>query len=186
MNRKINQWAVWGGVLVLSMLGLEMFKFFVTFGILSEILSGMSNGVLAAGSLAFVFCAFDIAGLARLFTEQQGKDEPAVIWLLTFGWLLASVLNASLIWMAVATSMANASFSTSLYTAGELAMFVPILVAATVWLVHVTLIGTISLAGDRLLYSRKAEVRKEKPAKEEAHDFSFRPTNNRVKEGIHG
>jgi len=35
---------------------------------------------------------------ARLFTPEQGRDEPAEVWYLFGAWLLAAAMNAILTW----------------------------------------------------------------------------------------
>jgi phage FluMu gp28-like protein len=42
------------------------------------------------------FCGIDFAGIARLFTPEQGRDEPAEVWYLFGAWILAAAMNATL------------------------------------------------------------------------------------------
>ena len=55
--------------------------------------------------LAIAFCGIDFAGIARLFTPEQGADEPKEVWYLFGAWLLAATMNAMLTWWGVAIAI---------------------------------------------------------------------------------
>ncbi|HEY5983614.1 MAG TPA: hypothetical protein VIU38_09075, partial [Anaerolineales bacterium] len=67
-------------------------------------------------------------------------------------WLLAASFNALLTWWGVSVAIAQQANSagTSIVSEGTLTRVVPVFVAAMVWLIRVLIIGTFSVAGDRL------------------------------------
>jgi len=101
--------------------------------------------------LAFAFCGMDFAGIARIFTPEQGRDEPAEVWYLFGAWLLAAAFNAMLTWWGVSVAILNHSaVGGSLVGQAVMIKVVPIFVAVMVWLIRVLIIGTFSVAGERL------------------------------------
>jgi hypothetical protein len=108
--------------------------------------------------LAFAFCGIDFAGIARIFTPEQGRNEPAEVWYLFGAWLLAAGFNASLTWWGVSVAIvSNTSAAAGVVVSNAtLTRAVPIFVAIMVWLIRVLIIGTFSLAGDRLFTTASA------------------------------
>jgi hypothetical protein len=107
--------------------------------------------------LSIAFCGIDFAGIARLFTPEQGRDEPAEVWYLFAAWMLAAIMNAMLTWWGVSIAILNQQTLGNAVVAREtLLRIVPIFVAVMVWLIRVLIIGTISMAGDRL-FSQTAQ-----------------------------
>jgi len=102
--------------------------------------------------LAIAFCGIDFAGIARIFTPEQGVDEPKEVWYLFGAWLLAAMFNASLTWWGVSVAIVNHTSQSGGAVISNEAMtkIVPIFVAGMVLLIRVLIIGTFSLAGDRL------------------------------------
>src|SRR5262249_55664932 len=101
--------------------------------------------------LAFAFCGIDFAGIARIFTPQQGRDEPSEVWYLFGAWLLAAAFNASLTWWGISIAIINHTAEGSILIGHELLIrAVPVFVAAMVWLMRVLIIGTFSMAGENL------------------------------------
>ena len=102
--------------------------------------------------LAFAFCGIDFAGIARIFTPEQGADEPKEVWYLFGAWLLAAGFNASLTWWGVSVAIVNHSSAAAgaVVSNATLTKVIPIFVAVMIWLIRVLIIGTFSLAGDRL------------------------------------
>jgi hypothetical protein len=108
-------------------------------------------GIRWATILAFAFCGIDFAGIARIFTPEQGRDEPAEVWYLFGAWLLAAGFNACLTWWGVSVAIMNHNAAGgSLVGQEAMTKAVPIFVAAMVWLIRVLIIGTFSVAGERL------------------------------------
>jgi hypothetical protein len=93
----------------------------------------------------------DFAGIARLFTPEQGRDEPAEVWYLLGAWLLAAAMNASLTWWGISVAVMDHTVQGSaLVSSATLTKAVPVFVAIMVWLIRVLIIGTFSMAGERL------------------------------------
>jgi hypothetical protein len=108
-------------------------------------------GLRWSSILAFAFCGMDFAGIARIFTPEQGRDEPAEIWYLFGAWLLAAAFNAMLTWWGVSVAIVNHNaVGGALVGQSVMTKVVPIFVAAMVWLIRVLIIGTFSIAGERL------------------------------------
>jgi hypothetical protein len=152
-NRQFNRGAAWGVMIVGALLSFEVFNFSTTQFALHDMLGDLTfAGMKWSSILAVAFCGIDFAGIARIFTPEQGRDEPAEVYYLFGAWLLAAGFNACLTWWGVSvaiTSNANLQASAVMSTA-TLIKVVPIFIAAMVWLVRLLIIGTFSLAGDRL------------------------------------
>ena len=152
-GRKFNRGATWGIMIIGALLSFEVFNFSTTQFALHDMLGDLTFvGMRWATILAIAFCGIDFAGIARIFTPEQGRDEPAEVYYLFGAWLLAAGFNATLTWWGVSVAVSNnASLQSSAVLSGEsLLKVVPIFVAGMVWLVRVLIIGTFSLAGDRL------------------------------------
>jgi len=151
-NASLKRGAIFGSILIGALLAFEVFNFGTTSFALRDILGDLSfAGVSWSTLLAFAFCGIDFAGIARIFTPEQGRDEPAEVWYLFSAWLLAAGFNASLTWWGVSIAILNHSAEGSLLV-GQSAMtqIVPVMVAGMVWLIRVLIIGTFSVAGERL------------------------------------
>jgi hypothetical protein len=86
-----------------------------------------------------------------MFTPEQGADEPNEVWYLFGAWLLAATMNAFLTWWGVSVAMLNHGPSGNTILGQDTIMKVmPVFVAVMVWLIRVLIIGTFSLAGDRI------------------------------------
>ncbi|MCA2001443.1 MAG: hypothetical protein LDL51_06235 [Chloroflexi bacterium] len=152
-NRTFNRGAAWGMMIVGALLSFEVFNFSTTQFALQDMLGDLTfAGVKWATILAIAFCGIDFAGIARIFTPEQGRDEPAEVWYLFGAWFLAAGFNACLTWWGVSVAIAkNASLqSSAVISASTLVKVVPVFIALMVWLVRLLIIGTFSLAGDRL------------------------------------
>ncbi len=152
-GRKFNRGAAWGMMIIGALLSFEIFNFSTTQFALLDVLGELKfAGLRWATILAIAFCGIDFAGIARIFTPEQGRDEPAEVYYLFGAWLLAAGFNASLTWWGVSVAIVNHSSlgSGSVMSSATLTKVVPIFVAAMVWLIRVLIIGTFSLAGDRL------------------------------------
>ena len=152
-GRRFNRGAAWGLMIIGALLAFEIFNFSTTQFALLDVLGDLSfGGMRWASILAIAFCGIDFAGIARIFTPEQGADEPKEVWYLFGAWLLAAMFNASLTWWGVAVAIVNnPSQSGGAVISNEtLTRIVPIFVAGMVLLIRVLIIGTFSLAGDRL------------------------------------
>lgn len=143
---------IFGIIILCALLAFEVFNYSSTLFALSDILGNLTfAGVRWATMLAFAFCAIDFAGIARIFTPEQGRDEPAEVWYLFGAWFLAAAFNATLTWWGVSVAILSHN-ATGGALLGQPAMvkIVPIFVAGMVLTIRVLLINTFSIAGDRL------------------------------------
>jgi hypothetical protein len=151
-SASLKRGAIFGSILISALLAFEMFNFGTTSFALQDVLGNLKfAGVQWSTILAFAFCGMDFAGIARIFTPEQGRDEPAEVWYLFGAWLLAAAFNAMLTWWGVSVAILNHSaVGGSLVGQTVMIKVVPIFVAAMVWLIRVLIIGTFSFAGERL------------------------------------
>jgi len=157
---------IFGGILVTALLAFEIFNYSTTDFALTDLLGSELKfaGVRWATILSIAFCGIDFAGIARLFTPEQGADEPKEVWYLFGAWLLAATMNAALTWWGVSIALVNhQSLGGSVVTQATLVKVVPIFVAVMVWLIRILIIGTFSVAGDRL-FSQADAHRSARPA----------------------
>jgi len=165
-DRKFNRGAAWGVMIIGALLSFEVFNFSTTQFALHDMLGDLKfAGMRWATILAIAFCGIDFAGIARIFTPEQGRDEPAEVYYLFGAWILAAGFNATLTWWGVAVAISNnANLQNSAVMSAEtLTKVVPIFIAAMVWLVRLLIIGTFSLAGDRLFTTADQHPKQYKP-----------------------
>jgi hypothetical protein len=158
-GRRINRGAAWGLMIVCALLAFEIFNYSTTQFALADVLGNLKfAGIPWATILAFAFCGIDFAGIARIFTPQQGRDEPAEVWYLFGAWLLAAGFNATLTWWGVSVAIVSHSSAAAgtVISNATLTKAVPIFVAIMVWLIRVLIIGTFSIAGDNLFSTADA------------------------------
>jgi len=147
-----NRGLIFGGIILSALLAFEVFNFSSTAFALHDIMGDLAFGPLSwATILAVAFCGIDFAGIARIFTPEQGRDEPVEVWYLFGAWLLAAGFNATLTWwgISVAILQHNAAGGILLGQA-TMTKVVPVFVAGMVLLIRVLLINTVSIAGDRI------------------------------------
>ncbi len=152
-GNKFNRGAAWGVMIIGALLAFEIFNFSTTQFALLDVLGNLKfAGMRWASILAVAFCGIDFAGIARIFTPEQGADEPKEVWYLFGAWLLAAGFNASLTWWGVSVAIVNHSSAAAgaVVSSATLTKVIPIFVAVMIWLIRVLIIGTFSLAGDRL------------------------------------
>jgi hypothetical protein len=152
-GRKFNRGAAWGVMILGALLAFEVFNFSTTEFALNDVLGDLTfAGFRWATILSIAFCGIDFAGIARIFTPEQGRDEPTEVWYLFGAWLLAAAMNAMLTWWGVSVAIINHNSmgAGAVVSNATLTKVVPVFVAIMVWLIRVLIIGTFSLAGDRL------------------------------------
>lgn len=152
-GRRFNRGATWGLMIIGALLAFELFNFSTTQFALADVLGDLKfAGLRWATILAVAFCGIDFAGIARIFTPEQGRDEPAEVYYLFGAWLLAAGFNATLTWWGVSVAIVshNSLGSGAVLSDATMTKVVPVFVALMVWLIRVLIIGTFSLAGDRL------------------------------------
>jgi hypothetical protein len=156
---RLGRGFLFGLLIVTALLAFELFNYSTTDFALSDLLGDLTFlSVRWATILSIAFCGIDFAGIARLFTPEQGADEPHEVWYLFGAWMLAATMNAMLTWWGVSIALLNhQSLGNAVVERATLLKVVPIFVAVMVWLIRVLIIGTISVAGDRLF--SQAELR---------------------------
>lgn len=160
-SASLKRGAIFGSILISALLAFELFNFGTTSFALHDMLGDLTfAGMRWSSILAFAFCGMDFAGIARIFTPEQGRDEPAEVWYLFGAWLLAAAFNAMLTWWGVSVAIVNHnSVGGSLVGQAVMTKVVPIFVAMMVWLIRVLIIGTFSVAGERLFTLADMEQR---------------------------
>jgi hypothetical protein len=150
----LRRGAVFGGILLLALFAFEIFNYSTTEFALNDLLgSGLRfAGLRWSTILSLAFCGIDFAGLARLFTPEQGRDEPSEAWYLFGAWLLAAAMNATLTWWGVAVAVRThvSLASGSVFSQQTLLKVIPVFVAVMVGVIRVLIIGTFSMAGSRI------------------------------------
>lgn len=151
-SASLKRGAIFGSILISALLAFELFNFGTTSFALQDVLGNLKfAGMQWSTILAIAFCGIDFAGIARIFTPEQGRDEPAEVWYLFGAWLLAAGFNAVLTWWGVSIAILNhTAEGGSLVGQAVMIKIVPIFVATMVWLIRVLIIGTFSVAGERL------------------------------------
>ena len=149
---RLQRGLLWGALIIVALLFFEMFNYSTTDFALHDLLGDLEFMSLRWSTiLALAFCGIDFAGIARIFTPEEGADEPAEVWYLFAAWLLAATMNAMLTWWGVSIAiLENQSLGNAVVAQETLLKAVPIFVAVLVWLSRVLLIGTFSVAGERL------------------------------------
>ncbi len=167
---KLRRGFLFGFLIVAALLAFEIFNYSTTDFALSDLLGELRfAGIRWATILSIAFCGIDFAGIARLFTPEQGADEPAEIWYLFGAWLLAATMNAMLTWWGVSIAILNhQTLGNAVVDRAILLKVVPVFVAIMVWLIRVLIIGTFSVAGDRLFsqadHRTRANIHSSMPA----------------------
>ncbi len=152
LSEKIRPGMAFGLMIIGALIAFEAFNYSTTDFALADLLGDLKFlGIRWATILAIAFCGIDFAGIARIFTPEQGAEEPKEVWYLFGAWLLAATMNAVLTWWGVSMAIVNHSVaSTSVVSANTLTKVVPIFVALMVWVIRILIIGSLSTAGDRI------------------------------------
>ncbi|MDR3573339.1 MAG: hypothetical protein P4L50_05745 [Anaerolineaceae bacterium] len=151
---KFRPIAFLGLIILTALVAFEMFNFTTTEYALNDLLGNLKfAGILWSTILSIAFCGIDFAGIARLFTPEQGSDEPKEIWYLFGAWMLAATMNAILTWWGVSMAIvSHTEKSVAVMDPSTLTKVVPVFVAIMVWIIRILIIGSLSYAGDRLLW----------------------------------
>ena len=134
--KNVPRGMVFGGILVGALLAFEVFNYSTTDFALTDLLGRDLKfaGMRWATILSIAFCGIDFAGIARLFTPEQGRDEPAEVWYLFGAWLLAAAMNACLTWWGISVAVIDhTALGSSLISRATLTKAVPVFVAIMVW-----------------------------------------------------
>ncbi len=149
----ISRGAMFAVILLVALLAFEVFNYSTTDFALTDLLGDDLKfmGVRWATILSIAFCGIDFAGIARLFTPEKGRNEPAEVWYLFGAWLLAAAMNATLTWWGVSVAInSHTPLGSAVLPRDTLLTGVPIFVAVLVWVIRLLLIGTFSIAGERI------------------------------------
>jgi hypothetical protein len=180
-GRKFNRGAAWGVMIIGALLAFEIFNFSTTQFALLDVLGGLTfAGMRWASILAVAFCGIDFAGIARIFTPEQGRDEPAEVWYLFGAWLLAAGFNASLTWWGVSVAIVNhtSAAAGAVVSSATLTKVIPIFVAVMIWLIRVLIIGSFSIAGDRLFSTNSVSAPRPYQPNTPAPTSTLRPASS--------
>jgi hypothetical protein len=166
---------IFGVIILCALLAFEVFNYSSTYFALNDVLGNLTFGPFRwAAILAFAFCSIDFAGIARIFTPEQGRDEPAEVWYLFAAWFLAAAFNAILTWWGVSVAMLQHTAAGGVLLGTSVATkVVPIFVASMVLLIRVLLINTFSIAGERIftIADQRAPRYQSRPAFRNVNDY---------------
>ncbi len=167
-----------GIIIIGALLAFEMFNYSTTDFALNDLLGDLRfAGMRWSTILSIAFCGIDFAGIARIFTPEQGSNEPVEVWYLFGAWLLAAAMNAILTWWGISIAVLNhETLGNAVVERATLLKVVPIFVAVLVWLSRVLLIGTFSVAGERLFTQTAHPTNHSKPRN---RSYNRPATNNR-------
>jgi hypothetical protein len=153
---RIRRGLAFGLIIISALLAFEIFNYSTTDFALTDLLGDIKFvGIRWATILSIAFCGIDFAGIARLFTPEESPNGSAgihnEIWYLFAAWLLAATMNAMLTWWGVSLAiLGHDTLGNSVVNRDLLLRIVPIFVAIMVWLIRVLIIGSFSVAGERL------------------------------------
>lgn len=164
---RLRRGLVFGVIIVSALLAFEAFNYSTTDYALTDVLGDLKfAGIRWATILSIAFCGIDFAGIARLFTPEQGEQEPTEVWYLFGAWLLAATMNAMLTWWGVSLAVMNHNTLGNEVVAREyMVKIVPVFVAVMVWLIRVLIIGTFSVAGERMFSQADSRASVRSPIK---------------------
>ena len=205
---KLQRSILFGGLIILALIAFEIFNYSTTDFALGDLLGDLSFvGIRWGTILAIAFCGIDFAGIARLFSPDHG-DTQTEVWYLFGAWMLAATMNAMLTWWGISIAILNhETLGNAVVERQTLLRVVPIFVAIMVWLIRVLIIGTFSIAGEKLFMSssirtvvpsaRRAVARPREPERvpsaarsamtpSEATSRSFRPAPKTVNQPENG
>ncbi len=179
----LQRGAAWGIIILGALLAFEIFNFSTTDFALRDLLGDLRFlGIRWATILAVAFCGIDFAGIARIFTPEQGRDEPMEVWYLFGAWLLAAAMNASLTWWGVSIAIiSHNSMGSAIVSSKMLTKAIPVFVAVMVWLIRVLIIGTFSLAGDRLFTQQEERTSQSRSKAQPSRRPASRPASRPVR-----
>lgn len=147
---KLQRGMAFGIIILVALFAFETFNYSTTEFALKDLLGNLKFvGIQWATILSIAFCGIDFAGIARLFTPEQGTKDPSEAWYMFGAWLLAATMNAILTWWGVSMAVVNHQVqSASVMQASTVTKVVPIFVAVMVWLIRILIIGSLSYAGE--------------------------------------
>lgn len=174
-NIQIKSGTIYALIIISALIAFEIFNYSTTDFALRDLLGELKfAGIRWATILSIAFCGIDFAGIARLFTPEQGAEEPKEIWYLFGAWLLAATMNAALTWWGISMAITTHTIqSASVIDPELLYTVVPLFVAILVWVIRILIIGSLSMAGEKILNTLTQPA--EKPIQQKIQ----RPAQNR-------
>ncbi len=144
--------SLFGLIMIGALIAFEVFNYGTTEFALTDLLGGLRfAGLRWSTILALAFCSMDFAGIARLFSPDQGDNRSGELWYLLGAWLLAATMNAVLTWWAVSLALiGHTGLGNEILGREALLSSVPVFVALLIWLIRILMIGTFTLTGKRL------------------------------------
>jgi len=143
--------SLFGLIMIGALIAFEVFNYGTTEFALTDLLGGLRfAGLRWSTILALAFCSMDFAGIARLFSPDQGDSRSGELWYLLGAWLLAATMNAVLTWWAVSLALiGHTGLGNEILGREALLSSVPVFVALLIWLIRILMIGTFTLSGKR-------------------------------------
>lgn len=157
----LNRGMAFGLIILLGLVAFELFNFSTTEFALGDLLGDLSFlGLSWATILALAFCSIDFAGIARLMTPGTEGQQPVEAWYLLGAWFLGATMNAMLTWWSVSLALIrHVGLGNEILGRQALLSAVPVFIAGLVWLIRILLIGTMTLAGERLFSFGQRQAR---------------------------
>ncbi len=179
----LQRGAMFAWMILGALLAFEIFNYSTTDYALTDLLGSELTflGIRWATILSVAFCGIDFAGIARLFTPEQGNEEPAEVWYLFGAWVLAAAMNAILTWWGVSLAVVQHTntLSSAILPRDTLVTVVPVFVALMVWVIRILIIGTFSVAGERLFSVANTRPQKQNSVRNNSQPASNRPVGVR-------
>lgn len=150
---RMSRHVVIATILVVALFAFEIFNFDTTRYALASLIGENSFvGVTWASVLAIAFCSIDFAGLARIFTRQDGNSQQKESLYLMGAWVLGAMMNAIMTWWAVSlVLLSHNNFGNEVLDRETLLRVVPIFVAMLVFLTRILFIGSLTITGEKLM-----------------------------------
>lgn len=157
---RIQRSLAFGVIIVAALLAFEAFNYSTTDFALRDLLGDLKfAGFRWATILSIAFCGIDFAGIARLFTPEQGSHGRTEAWYLFAAWMLAATMNAVLTWWGVSIAIATHRTQASVVIdPATITKVVPVFVALMVWLIRILIIGTLSYAGSQFFSQSERRI----------------------------
>lgn len=150
---RLNRKQSFGIMIFGALVAFEIFNYSTTEFALSDLLGSFRfAGLRWSTILALAFCGMDFAGIARLFTQEDGERKAPTTWYLLGAWLIAGSMNATLSWWAVSLALiGHQGLGNEVIGRDALLTVVPIFVAILVWLIRILIIGNFTVTSGNIL-----------------------------------
>lgn len=150
---RLNRKQSFGIMIFGALIAFEIFNYSTTEFALSDLLGSLQfAGLRWSTILALAFCGMDFAGIARLFTQEDGERKATTTWYLLGAWLIAGSMNATLSWWAVSLALiGHQGLGNEVIGRDALLTVVPIFVAILVWVIRILIIGNFTVTSGNIL-----------------------------------